>query len=69
MNKIKIDTEYIKLSQMMKMADIVQSGGEGKQLIQTGLVLVNGDVCNQRGKKLYPDDIVEFDGKTYIITG
>lgn len=69
MNKIKIDTEYIKLSQMMKMADIVQSGGEGKQLIQMGLVLVNGDVCNQRGKKLYPDDIVEFDGKTYIITG
>lgn len=68
MENVKIDTEFIKLSQMMKMSNIVQSGGESKQLISMGLVLVNGEVCTQRGKKLYPDDRVEFDGKTYIIT-
>lgn len=68
MEKVKINTEFIKLSQMMKMANIVQSGGETKQLITMGLVLVNGEICTQRGKKLYPDDTVEFDEKMYIIT-
>ena len=67
MENIKINTEFIKLSQMMKMASLVQSGGEAKQLILEGLVLVNDEVCTQRGRKLYKDDIIEFDEKKYVI--
>lgn len=68
MSKIEINTEFIKLSQMMKMASLVQSGGEAKQIILDGLVIVNNGICTQRGKKLYKDDVVEFDGKEYIIS-
>ncbi len=67
MESITITTEFIKLSQMMKMANLVQSGGEAKQIILDGLVLVNNQLCTQRGKKLYKDDIVEFDEKKYVI--
>lgn len=67
MENIKIDTEFIKLSQLMKMASLVQSGGEAKQFILDGLVIVNGEVCTQRGKKLYKDDIIEFDQQQYVI--
>ncbi len=67
MENIKIKTEFITLSQMMKMASLVQSGGEAKQLILEGLVLVNDEICTQRGKKLYKDDTIEFDEKKYVI--
>lgn len=67
MENITINTEFIKLSQMMKMANLVQSGGEAKQIILEGLVLVNNEICTQRGKKLYKDDIIEFDEKKYVI--
>lgn len=67
METIKINTEFIKLSQMMKMASVVQSGGEAKQIILEGLVCVNSEICTQRGKKLYKDDIIEFNEKKYII--
>ncbi|NLI88911.1 MAG: RNA-binding S4 domain-containing protein [Epulopiscium sp.] len=67
MNKIIINTEYISLSQFMKMESLVQSGGEAKQVIQQGLVSVNNEICTQRGRKLYKDDIIEFNGIEYII--
>ena len=67
MENITINTEFIKLSQMMKMANLVQSGGEAKQIILEGLVIVNNEICTQRGKKLYKDDIIEFDEKKYVI--
>lgn len=67
MEQVKITTEFIKLDQLMKFADMVQSGGEAKMLIAQGLVLVNGEICTQRGKKVRPGDEVEFDGQTYKI--
>ena len=67
MNIIKIDTEFVTLSQAMKMAALVQSGGEAKQFILQELVLVNNTVCTQRGKKLYKGDIIEFDGIEHVI--
>lgn len=63
MKEIKITTEFIKLDQLMKFADLVQSGGEAKLLIAQGLVLVNGEICTQRGKKIRSGDQVEFDGQ------
>ena len=67
MKQIKITTEFIKLDQLMKFADMVDSGGEAKMLIAQGLVLVNGEICTQRGKKIRTGDEVEFDGQNYQI--
>lgn len=67
MTEIKIDTEFIKLDQLMKYASMVQTGGEAKMLIAQGLVLVNGEICTQRGKKIRPGDEVQFDGETYKV--
>ncbi|MHC1749237.1 MAG: RNA-binding S4 domain-containing protein [Cellulosilyticaceae bacterium] len=67
MKEIKITTEFIKLDQLMKFADMVQSGGEAKMLIAQGLVLVNDEICTQRGKKIRVGDQVEFDGNVYSI--
>ena len=65
---VVIGTEFIKLQDAMKYANIVYSGGEAKALIQEGEVLVNGEVCTMRGKKLRPGDKFTFDGQTYLIT-
>ena len=65
---VVISTEFIKLQDAMKFANIVYSGGEAKTLIQEGEVKVNGEVCTMRGKKLYNGDKFEFMGQTYLIS-
>ena len=65
---VAISTEYIKLQDAMKYANIVYSGGEAKQLILDGTVQVNGETCLMRGKKLRPGDCFTFQGQTYRIT-
>ena len=65
---VVIQTEFIKLQDAMKYANIVYSGGEAKQLILEEQVQVNGEVCTMRGKKLYPGDKFTFQGKTYLIS-
>ena len=65
---VVIHTEFIKLQDAMKFANIVYSGGEAKALIQEEQVKVNGEVCTMRGKKLRPGDTFEFMGQTYRIT-
>lgn len=67
--KISIQTEYIKLEALLKLADAVPSGGMAKALIQDGQVLVGGEVCTQRGKKLRPGDTVSCLGTTYLVVG
>ena len=64
---VAIQTEFIKLQDAMKYANIVYSGGEAKQLILDEQVKVNGEVCTMRGKKLRPGDKFEFMGQTYLI--
>ena len=61
MEKIEISTEFIKLDQLLKFAALVGTGGEAKFVIAEGMVNVNGEVCTQRGKKIYPGDTVKFD--------
>ena len=65
---VVISTEFIKLQDAMKYANIVYSGGEAKALIQEGEVTVNGEVCTMRGKKLRPGDKFTFMGQTYLIS-
>ena len=64
---VVISTEFIKLQDAMKYANIVYSGGEAKQLILDEQVKVNGEVCTMRGKKLRPGDRFEFMGQTYLV--
>ena len=51
---IPITTEYIKLDALLKFAGLAATGGEAKQAIEAGEILVNGEVCTMRGKKLRP---------------
>lgn len=67
MQKILIHTEFIKLDALLKFAGLVNSGGEAKTLIQEGDVLVNGQVCTMRGKKLRPGDTVTLGEETVSI--
>jgi ribosome-associated protein len=57
---VPIRTEWIRLDQLLKLADAVAGGGEAKVLVQQGLARVNGQVETRRGRKLRPGDTVEI---------
>lgn len=63
MQIIELREEFIKLGQALKAAGLVESGVEAKEVIQDGLVTVNGEVDTRRGKKLYAGDVVVFNGE------
>ncbi|MCI6812342.1 MAG: RNA-binding S4 domain-containing protein [Lachnospiraceae bacterium] len=67
MEIIKLRDDYIKLGQALKAANLVENGVEAKFVIQDGLVYVNGKQELQRGKKLVDGDVVEFEGNTIKI--
>ena len=58
---IFIDTEFIKLQDLLKFAGLVETGGQAKILIQDGYVTVNREICTMRGKKIRNGDIVTLD--------
>ena len=62
MLELKRESEYIKLDQLLKRADIASTGGQAKYLIQEGVVKVNGEVEMRREKKLVTGDIVAVEG-------
>lgn len=64
---IEIDTDYIRLDALLKLADAVQSGGHAKIVIQDGEVKLNGEVCVQRGKKMRDGDTAEFNAHRYEV--
>ena len=68
MKKINIGSDYIKLDQFLKLADIVMSGGEAKLLIMSEEIKVNGEIATQRGKKLIDGDIVEYMNKEFQVS-
>ena len=68
METIHIKDDFIKLGQALKLAGLVDSGVDAKFVIQDGLVKVNGEVDERRGRKLYDGDIVEFEGKQIKIS-
>mgnify|MGYP002791289490 CR=1 FL=1 len=63
MEIIKLRDEFIKLGQALKATGLVESGVEAKEVIQDGLVKVNGEIDTRRGRKLYGGDVVTFDGE------
>ena len=61
---IREEDEFIKLGQALKKAGVVGSGVDAKMVILDGLVSVNGEVELRRGKKIYPGDVVTFEGES-----
>ena len=68
MTDITITTEFIKLQDLLKLANLVGTGGEAKIVIQEGKTFVNGEVCTMRGKKIRPGDMVAFAGKELTVS-
>ncbi|WP_071431614.1 RNA-binding S4 domain-containing protein [Angelakisella massiliensis] len=64
---ITIHTEMIKLDSFLKFAGAAETGGHAKELVAAGEVLVNGEVCLMRGKKLYPGDRVTLGETVYEV--
>ena len=67
MEKIRIETEFIRLDALVKLTGMVDTGGQAKAAIQDGLVRVTGEVCLMRGKKLRPGDTAELNGRTFQV--
>ena len=67
MKEVKINTEYIKLDQFLKLTGLAGTGGHAKILINEGQRKVNGEVCTMRGKKLREDDLVEIEEDTFKV--
>lgn len=65
--KIKISTDFIKLDQFLKWIAVCDSGSEAKELIINNKVKVNGEIEIRRGRKLYPEYVIEVLGKKFII--
>ena len=70
MEYIEISTEYIKLDQLLKFSGIAESGSFAKEMILSGNVFVNGEVCTMRGKKIRKGDkvVVQFGDDTAEMT-
>lgn len=67
MTLLEINTEFIKLDQALKFANVVESGAFAKEVIQDGFVKVNGLVETRRGKKLYDGDSFSFEGEEFVV--
>ena len=61
--KLRAGEEFIRLGQVLKAAGLVESGAEAKEVIQDGLVTVNGETETRRGRKLQPGDIASYEGR------
>lgn len=69
MEAVVISDDFIKLGQLLKLANMVSSGVEAKIVIQNGEVKVNGEIDTRRGKKIYPNDVIEYKGQQVTVIG
>lgn len=60
--QVSISTEYITLGQLLKLTNIIQTGGMAKRFLIEHQVFVNGESETRRGRKLYVGDRVVIDG-------
>lgn len=67
MKKIQIRGEFVKLEQLLKIADVVSSGGEAKSFLLNNKVYINGELDQRRGRKLYKNDEVKINNETYTL--
>ncbi|MDY6808993.1 MAG: RNA-binding S4 domain-containing protein [Actinomycetota bacterium] len=67
-DEVPIRDESIRLGQFLKLANLIDSGAEAKEVIADGEVSVNGEVETRRGRQLAPDDVVELGGQVCRVT-
>lgn len=67
MKTIKITTPYIKLDQLLKFARVCETGGEAKNIIQSGEVLVNDQTESRRGRKIVDGDIIKIGKEVFVV--
>ncbi|WAC57752.1 RNA-binding S4 domain-containing protein [Gordonia sp. SL306] len=68
MYDVPIRDGSIRLGQFLKLANLIDSGAEAKGVIADGLVSVNGEVEDRRGRQLEPGDVVEIGGQSARVT-
>ncbi len=66
---IAISTETIRLGQLLKLANVIDSGSDAKLLLAEGEVTVNGEVETRRGRQLRAGDVMELDDIVIRVTG
>lgn len=69
MDWVEISTAFIKLDSFLKFCGAAETGGQAKELVQDGLVQVNGEVCLQRGRKLRDGDVVAVGDQSWAVRG
>lgn len=67
MERVEIATPFIKLDSFLKLCGAAETGGQAKEMVQTGRVTVNGEVCGMRGKKLRGGDIVAAGDRRWVV--
>lgn len=67
--EVTIRDDFIKLGQVLKLANVVQDGVEAKYVIQEGKVKVNGEVDLRRGRKIHPGDIITYGDEEIVVIG
>ena len=65
--QVNIDSDFIRLDSLLKLCNVVMTGGHAKIVIQESEVKVNGEICTARGKKIRAGDTVEFDRVVYEV--
>jgi len=61
--QLRAGEDFIRLGQVLKATGMAESGAEAKEIIQEGLVSVNGEIETRRGRKLHQGDVVSYEGK------
>jgi ribosome-associated protein len=67
MEKVQIHSEFITLTQLLKIKGFIGTGGEAKHFLQSAVVTVNDEPEQRRGRKLYPGNRVVIDGQAFLI--
>ena len=63
----QIHTPFIKLDQFLKFTGLAETGGHAKEIVEQGIVRVNGEPCTMRGKKMRPGDRAVIDGELELV--
>jgi S4 domain protein YaaA len=65
--KLRKDETFITLGVLLKIAGIIDTGGQAKYFLSENKVLVNGEEDNRRGRKLYHGDVIEVSNRSFVI--
>lgn len=68
MTEVSVGDRGIRLGQLLKLANLIESGGAARELLETGAVLVNGEPETRRGRQLQPGDVVECGDERVTLT-